>query len=57
MDTSPFDQGVAAATDGLTASTNPFPEGTEAHTNWQEGYHSVIDQPEDLEPFDASDET
>ena len=56
MDTSPFDQGVAAATDGLAASANPFPEGTQAHVSWREGYHSIIDQPEDLEPIDASDE-
>ena len=57
MDTSPFDQGVAAATDGLTSSANPFPEGTEAHARWQKGYHSVVDQPENLEPIDASDKT
>lgn len=57
MDTNPFDQGVGAATDGLTASANPFPEGTEAHASWQKGYHSVVDQPENLEPIDASDKT
>jgi hypothetical protein len=56
MDTGPFDQGVAAAMDGLAASSNPFPEGTESHASWREGYHSVIDQREDLEPIDASDE-
>jgi hypothetical protein len=53
METGPFEQGVAAATDGMPASANPFAEGTEAHASWQEGYHSLIDQREDHEPIDA----
>jgi len=49
MDASPYEQGVAAATDGLPASANPYPEGTEANASWDEGYHSLIDHPEDIE--------
>jgi hypothetical protein len=52
MDAKPFDQGVAAATDGLPASENPYAEGTSANASWNEGYHSVIDQREDIEGTD-----
>jgi hypothetical protein len=44
MDNSPFDQGVVAATDGLPASANPFPEGSDANASWVKGYHSIADQ-------------
>ncbi len=57
MDISPFDQGVAAATDGLPASANPFPEGTRANASWNEGYHSIIDQREDNDKTDDADQT
>jgi hypothetical protein len=49
MDPSPFEQGVTAATDGLPASANPYPEGTEANAGWYDGYHSLIDHPDDLD--------
>ena len=57
MDISPFDQGVAAATDGLPASANPFPEGTRENASWDEGYHSIIDQREDNDEGDDADQT
>jgi hypothetical protein len=49
MDSSAFDQGVAAATDGLPASANPYADGTAEHEHWIDGYHSVVDHPEDIE--------
>ena len=57
MDTSPFDQGVAASTDGLPASANPFPEGTEANASWDKGYHWVTDEREDAALTDDGDES
>lgn len=48
MDAKPFDQGVAAATDGLPASANPHAEGSSAHASWNDGYHSVIGQSDDI---------
>jgi hypothetical protein len=53
MDPSPFEQGLAAAADGLPASANPHPEGTSAHASWNEGYHSLIDERDDIEETDA----
>ena len=52
MDTKPFEQGVEAATDGLPASANPYAEGTRANTDWENGYHSLIDHREDTETAD-----
>jgi hypothetical protein len=49
MDPRPFDQGVTAASDGLPASANPYPEGTAARASWDEGYHSLIDHPDSLD--------
>lgn len=49
MDPKPFDQGVTAASDGLPAAANPYPEGTAARASWDEGYHSMIDHPDDLD--------
>ncbi len=49
MDPRPFEQGVTAASDGLPASANPYPEGTDAKASWDEGYHSLIDHPDDLD--------
>ena len=48
MDAKPFDQGVAAAADGLPASANPYPEGTSDNASWNDGYHSVIGQSDDV---------
>ena len=40
----PFDQSVVAATDGLPASANPFPERADGNASWVKGYHSIADQ-------------
>ena len=49
MDPKPFEQGVTAATNGLAASANPYAEGTDAKASWDEGYHSLVDHPDDLD--------
>ena len=47
---------MAAATDGLPASANPFTEGTSAHASWNQGYHSLIDERDDIEEADGADQ-
>jgi len=49
MEFSPFEQGLAAATDGLPASVNPYAEGTTENAAWSEGYHSILDDRDDIE--------
>jgi hypothetical protein len=43
MDADPFEEGVVAATDGMPASANPYPDGTSEGESWNQGYHSVVD--------------
>ncbi len=56
MNQTAFERGIAAAADGLPASANPYPEGAEDHASWDQGYHSVIDHPEDIKTDEEAEE-
>lgn len=45
----PFEEGIAAATDGMPASANPYPHDTTENASWNRGYHSVMDLREDAD--------
>jgi hypothetical protein len=53
MDAGPFEEGIIAATDGMPASANPYSDGTSESVNWNRGYHSVMDMPEDADQLDG----
>ncbi len=52
MTSDPFEEGKLAASQGEPASSNPYPEDSEDHALWAEGYEYFIGSNEDGEPKD-----
>ena len=46
---SPFEEGVSAATTGMSKEDNPYPSGTPAHSDWAAGYSAGRDADEATE--------
>jgi hypothetical protein len=55
MNKTPFEEGVAAATDGSPSSANPYPAGSKESASWNDGYHSLVDHDEDSNLPNAPD--
>jgi hypothetical protein len=46
----PYDRGVvAAARTGMQKGDNPYPRGTSAHSEWNDGYDSAVELNEAIE--------
>jgi hypothetical protein len=50
MGIGPYDEGVIAATSGMSEDDNPYAEGTDAHREWHTGY---VDGARDSDESDA----
>jgi hypothetical protein len=38
VESDPFDEGCRAATEGIPAEANPYPDGSDKHALWQDGH-------------------
>ena len=48
----PIAEGKLAATSGGVTASNPYPQGTQEHAQWLDGYQDALDTEDDGLPSD-----
>jgi hypothetical protein len=52
MGPKPFDEGMIAGSSEMRETANPYAEGTDAHGEWEAGYHHAKETDDDGEAKD-----